>query len=236
MKKVFVFLTLLVLIIGCTACALAPKETLEEYRARIKEEYINESARAEKGGIVFLGDSITDGYDTNKYYRDYKVYNRGITSDTSADLLDRLQSTCLIMQPKIIVLLIGINNLGVNTDLLYNDTERILQEIFKANSDTQVIVQSLYPLNKTTSDKFTGYQGTIDNAMVDEYNKRLLTLCNRYCCYYVDMNKELADAKGDFDIKYTSDGLHPNKEGYKVITNKLKPLINSLAKECGIIK
>lgn len=234
MKKILIAATLVVMLFSFAACG--NKETMEQYRERRKLEYIQESASAEKGGIVFLGDSITDGYPLDKFYTDYKVINRGITSDTTADVLARLENTCLIMQPKIIVLLIGVNNLGADISAVVNDIEKILKAIFAASSDTKVVLQSLYPLNKTQSKGFSGYQGTIDNSMVINCNKAIKPLAEKYGFIYADVYSALLDENLNFAKKYTGDGLHPNSEGYAVVTTVLKPIVDSLAKQLGITK
>ena len=65
--------------------------------------------------IDFVGDSITEGYDINRYYKNYRVANRGISGDTTDMLLTRTEVSAFDLEPKVINLLIGTNNLGPGT-------------------------------------------------------------------------------------------------------------------------
>ena len=63
-----------------------------------------------KGGIIFVGDSLTDNYNVYEYYKGYDVYNRGIGGDTTIGLLKRMNESVYDLKPSIVVLLIGIND------------------------------------------------------------------------------------------------------------------------------
>ena len=61
--------------------------------------------------VVFLGDSLTEGYDLKTYYPEYNVVNRGIGGDTTFGLEKRLQVSAYDINPKMVMMLIGVNNL-----------------------------------------------------------------------------------------------------------------------------
>ena len=73
--------------------------------------------------IDFVGDSITEGYDVKSFYKEYKVANRGISGDTTDMLLTRMDVSAFDLQPIVISLMIGTNNL----DTCMNNYDAILQ-------------------------------------------------------------------------------------------------------------
>jgi hypothetical protein len=82
----------------------------EEYYANKLVVYAekNESYSDYEVDVAFIGDSLTDGYDVERYYSEYKVENRGIAGDTTHGLLARLDVSVYQLKPKVIVMLIGV--------------------------------------------------------------------------------------------------------------------------------
>ena len=74
-------------------------------------------ATADAGAVVFLGDSITQGWgEPGKYFPKYRCANRGISGDTTRGILYRLQEDVLALHPAAVVLLIGTNDIGIGAD------------------------------------------------------------------------------------------------------------------------
>ena len=92
----------------------------EEKTRRYQTE--NEAYADYQVDVAFLGDSLTDGYDLERYYPQFLVCNRGIGGDTTFDLEARLQVSVYDLKPKVAVVLIGANNLST----MFQNYEAIL--------------------------------------------------------------------------------------------------------------
>ena len=106
------------------------------------------TADKDKGAVVFLGDSITQGwYALANAFPNLKVANRGIGGDTTRGVLYRLKADVLDLDPKAIVLLIGTNDIGngANPEDVADNLEAIIQEIKKFNPHLPVVVCEVMP-------------------------------------------------------------------------------------------
>ncbi len=99
--------------------------------------------------IVFLGNSITEGFYVYKRFPNYLKYNRGISGDMTTGILERLDQI-ICYKPKIIVIMIGINDLSRNRDVndIIENYRKILQEISSETPTTKIIVESILPIRK----------------------------------------------------------------------------------------
>ena len=166
--------------------------------------------------VAFIGDSITDGYDIKTYYPQLNAVNRGIGGDTTTGVLNRLKVSLYDISPKVIVMCIGGNNL----DSMMENYDDILQGIKDNLPNSKVIVCSLYPTAYLFSDR---------NEQILSINAELKTLTQSFNYAYYDMYSIMVDGETkQFDLDYTSDGLHPNKLAYEKITEALTPVITSL--------
>ena len=129
--------------------------------------------------------------------------------------------------PSEVVLLIGINNYLFDEDSIdtvMNDIKEIVENIHKELPYTKIIVQSLYPINDDWRIKKHPEVPTANilTEKILESNKQLKEYCKEKKYTYVDMFKELSNTNNEFSREYTDDGLHPNENGYKKITEVLK--------------
>ncbi|MCK7487993.1 MAG: GDSL-type esterase/lipase family protein [Bacillus subtilis] len=108
--------------------------------------------RLPKGGVVFLGDSITDLYPLQTYFPERVLINRGIGGDTTTGLLERLDDTVIVLEPTVLVLLIGVNDLslGRSVEAIAADYATILDRLKTALPDLVIYVVSVYPVNGST--------------------------------------------------------------------------------------
>ncbi len=158
--------------------------------------------------IDFLGDSITEKYDVNKYYPEYKVANRGISGDTTSMMIYRLDISAVLLEPKVISLLIGTNNL----DTCMDHYETILSCFSEQIPDTKVAVISILPR-----------RGDSECQKIKENNIEIKSLAEKYGYTYVDLyDKFTKDNKVNESL--FKDGLHPNEKGYQLLTDNLKPV------------
>jgi lysophospholipase L1-like esterase len=177
----------------------------------------------ENGAVVFLGDSITQGWKTlAKDFPDIKVVNRGIGGDTTRGVLYRLNADVLALKPAAVVLLIGINDIGLGgkpEDIAYN-IKAILQAMKRSNPHMPVIVCKVMP--SSTRQNRPADQIEQLNALVDEMVKSdpQFIRCDTWSIY--------ADQNGECQKEEFPDLLHPNAIGYAKWADTLKPIFARL--------
>ena len=173
-----------------------------------------------KESIVFLGDSITSRCDLNKYFPNYNVYNSGIAGNMTKDILDNMENRVFAYNPTKVFILIGTNDLvysGLDNDGIKNNIEEIINKIYEKNSNIKIYLESIYPVNNSINKEIVE---TRTNDNIKDLNNKIEKICNNKCTY-INMYDNLTDKNGNMKRIYTVDGLHLNKIGYKVITNKL---------------
>ena len=201
-----------------------PRKIKDEENSRLWEEYYQqkishfqeENKILENVDVVFIGDSLTEGYDVENYYSEYNVVNRGIGGDRTYTLEDRLQVSLFDLQPKVAVMLIGGNNLGT----MFDDYENIIIKLKNNLPQSDVIILSLTALGKSLKDK---------NALVQKNNKEIFALAKKYNLHYIDLFSPLYDSgTGEIVSEYTTDGAHLTEKGYDVLTGQIKPVIDEI--------
>lgn len=189
-----------------------PFNFVEYYNKKI-EIYAEENKTANNIDVAFIGDSITDHYDVKQYYPEINVLNRGICGDTTFGVENRLEVSLYDVNPKIVVMLIGINNL----DTMLENYETLITKIQSNLPDTKLFIMSLLPNSKGLSYR---------NEQIVENNVVLQNLANTYGCKYINMYDKLLDeTTNELNNSYNNDGLHPNAKGYEVMTEFLKPIL-----------
>jgi lysophospholipase L1-like esterase len=180
------------------------------------------TASNDVGAVVFLGDSITEGWSTlARDFPNLKVANRGIGGDITSGVMFRLQYDVLDLHPAGIVLLIGTNDLGNNGDPadVADNTKEILLAIKKFNPNLKVIVCKVMPRSDGGGPRFDAKIKKL-NALVEDFVKTEpnFTLCDTYSIFADDQgNPNLTDFKPDH--------LHLNAAGYAVWKAALDPVL-----------
>ena len=180
-----------------------------------------------KGQIVFIGDSITDGYPLDAYYHDLSlaVYNRGIGGDTTTGVLKRLQTSLFDLEPAKIIMMIGINDINLkrtNDEIMQNYTA-ILDEIKKKAPTAQVILESVLPMNAIV--EAYGINLAVATEQIKDLNTRIKATATARALLFVDLFPHFADENDHLIASYSEDGLHPNAAGYAVWNSVLHPLL-----------
>jgi len=208
------------------------KTAKTEYNAEKKNKMINyehlNMHYCKKNQTVLAGDSITEILNHTELYADYinqtgtAVYNRGISGDTSDRLLERFEKNVLNIEPKNIVLLIGTNDFGygLTMDNTVENVDKMLSETLKKCPDTNIILQSVYPV----STEMRSYDKK-KNKAIPVLNKRLKDIANKHGVTFVDLTDILSDHNGNLKEKYTYDGLHPTVFGFEAVVREIIPLL-----------
>lgn len=170
--------------------------------------------------IVFLGDSLTEFYDLEKFYPDSRIVNSGIGGNITDNILDDMQERIYQYNPSKIFLLIGTNDLqqGKSVDEIFDNIKKILVGIKNNRPKAELYVESLYPVNREI--KNNGAQNR-HNEEIKEVNEKIEAYCNKENITYIDMYSLLEDENGNLKEEYTQEGLHLSEEGYRVVTEKI---------------
>lgn len=170
-----------------------------------------------KVDVVFLGDSLTEGYNTNYYYSEYVTLNRGIGGDTTFGLEKRLDVSAYQVKPKVVVMLIGANNFKT----MLQNYEDIIRQLKINLPDSEIVCLSLTAMG--------GEHWGRNNDIAIENNKEIKKIAEAYNCHFIDLFTPLFDkTTNEVYEGYTVDGGHFTRLGYDIITSLIKPKIKLL--------
>ena len=177
--------------------------------------------------VVFMGDSITDGWDNegNGGFFPGKPYvNRGISGQTTPQMLIRFRPDVIALKPKVVVILAGTNDIAGNTGPVtleaIEDNLTSMAELARANG-IRVVFSSLLPVSDYEKNK-EGKQIIRTVQRPPEQIKALNEWMKRYAAAnkmtYLDYYSAMIDDKGFLKDELSNDGLHPNVKGYEVMS------------------
>lgn len=214
-----------------------PGAVFQEYYNNKCQSYSVQNANLAKGQIVFIGDSITDLYILDDHYADLPLasYNRGIGGDTTAGVLDRLQVSIFDIQPSVVVLMIGSNDIngGIDSDEILQRYEAIIDSIYTALPEVDLYCMSIIPQNKDL-ETYTEIRVDKTTSAILAINPRIQALAESKDAIYLDLFSLLADENNLLIQDYSDDGIHLNNNGLSVWTALLKPyLMDSLAENAA---
>ena len=168
--------------------------------------------------VVLMGDSITDGWGRKygKFFPGKPYINRGISGQTTPQMLIRFRPDVLAHKPRVVVILAGTNDIAGNTGPM--SLEEIqgnlasMAELAKANG-IKVVMSSVMPVSDYIRPQTPRRPNEQIRALNDWIKK--YTAANGHV--YLDYYSAMLDDKGVFKQELTYDGLHPNDAGYDVM-------------------
>lgn len=170
--------------------------------------------------VVFLGDSITDGWDLAKFFPGKPYINRGIGGQVTTQMLVRFNADVVALHPTAVVILGGINDLTgalqVESTAQIEANYRAMAQLAEVNG-IKPIFTALTPLNNYTDNARTMLDER-DPRLIAELNRWLADFCAEHHYGFIDYGPALRDAKGMLAARFTSDGLHPNDAAHEVMT------------------
>ncbi|MFM2092973.1 MAG: hypothetical protein RIS70_97 [Planctomycetota bacterium] len=176
---------------------------------------------ADQKAVVFLGDSITQGWGDNVggSFPTLKVANRGISGDTTRGMLVRLTDDVLKLHPAGVVMLMGTNDLeeGADAATIAGNIQLILEALKKHNAKMPITVCRVFPAS--ASKKRPADQIKAINSAIAEVAKSYpqVTLVDTWTLF--------ADEKGDAKPAEFPDLLHPNQAGYVKWAAAIRPVL-----------
>lgn len=170
---------------------------------------------------IFLGDSLIQNGEWSELLNNPNVLNRGITGQWSSVLKSRLGSIFATGQPGRIFLMTGINDLKARApEESASTVSSILKELQRLTPQSDVIVQSVLPINNRLHD--TGRS----NIQIERLNVLLRQLCESHHCTYLDLNSHFKNEHGRLNPAFSYDGVHLNGKGYIHWRQQLLPLLD----------
>lgn len=173
--------------------------------------------------VVFMGNSITIGWINSRpeFFEGKPWINRGISGQTTPQMLIRFRQDVIELKPKVVVILAGTNdiagNTGPSTLEMIIDNIKGMAEMAHAN-DIKVILSTTLPAYD-----YPWKPGLEPAPKIVALNKMIRTYCEDTGHIYLDYFSAMADERNGLPKKYASDEVHPTKEGYAV----MEPLVES---------
>jgi lysophospholipase L1-like esterase len=212
------------------AAVKTPEQMAKEYAAwaKIRDDWPNlaryRDANAKLGPpaasenrVVFMGNSITDSWirDSPDFFKGKPYIDRGISGQTSPQMLARFRADVIALKPRVVVILAGINdiagNTGPSTLEMIEDNIASMTELAKANG-IRVVLSSILP-----AFDFPWKQGMQPAEKVVAVNSWIKSYASKNNSVYLDFFSAFADERKGMPLKYSADGIHPNKDGYKIM-------------------
>lgn len=198
------------------------------------QKHAEDIQATEKGDIdvIFLGDSITDGWNGEIWSKEIALLNAvnfGIGGDLTQNVLWRLNNgTIGKLDPKVVSILIGVNNLGHYESTTPRDVflgvEAIVNKALVAFPNAQIILQAVFPYGQFSHDE--------NRIRVKNSNKLVASLAQNPRVDFYDFGVLFLTENGDISKNIMSDFLHPTAVGYRIYADVLLPKIKaSLAKK-----
>ncbi len=183
--------------------------------------------------IVFIGDSITQGWEKDgaevwrHHYAERHALALGFGGDRTENVLWRLQHGEIDgISPKVAVMMIGTNNTGHRAEdpqTTAKGIKRLIQEIRQRMPKTKVLLLAIFPRGEKPDDFLRGLN--------ERVNKIIAGYADGQSVYFLDINDALLNRDGTLDRAIMPDLLHPNAKGYAIWQRAMDPTLQGLLKQ-----
>ena len=176
--------------------------------------------------VVFMGDSITDSWPgIGTYFSRHPYVGRGISGQTTPQMLIRFQPDVIALQPRVVVILAGTNDIAGNTGpydpALTHDCLASMVELAQQHG-IRVVLASVLPAYD-----YPWRPGLQPAPKIVALNVWLKDFAVRHGCTYLDYFTAMADERAGLPLAYSQDGVHPNTAGYAVMERLAEEAIAS---------
>lgn len=199
-----------------------------EYYDRLRAEH--EDQDTPENAIVFLGNSLTERGSWETYFPEHQIVNRGIGGDIFAGIIDRL-GKILQDKPAAIFIMAGANDIlfhNVSDADFLSQYTQLIDRIEEQSPQSQVILQSVLPVNETTNPENTFLREK--NARILACNDVLKQLARHRNLPYIDIHAQTTE-NGQLSPQFTTDGVHLSSLGYQQWRTALTSTIDTLKPE-----
>jgi lysophospholipase L1-like esterase len=177
--------------------------------------------------LIFDGDSITDFWQSRskfvwaKHYGKLNAFDFGIAGDKTQNMLWRLQNGQVDnLHPKLIVVLIGINNSGdgLKATQIADGIKAVVEEYRKRCPDAAILLQGIFPRGQSPTDPA--------RAQVKAVNQIISQFADGKNVIYIDFGDKFLEPDGTISANTMSDFLHPTAKGYQIWADAIQPIID----------
>ncbi len=167
--------------------------------------------------VVFYGDSITDAWIevVPEFFQGKAYLDRGISGQTTPQMLVRMQQDVVALQPRVVVILAGTNdiagNTGPSTPEMIEDNFKSMVEIARA-SGIQPVIASILPASN-----YPWKPGMNPGPIIVALNLWLKSYAEKNGLIYLDYYSAMVNDKMGLPANLSKDGVHPNKDGYAIM-------------------
>jgi lysophospholipase L1-like esterase len=173
--------------------------------------------------VVFLGDSITDGWRLESAFPGKPYINRGISGQTTPQMLVRFRPDVIALKPKVVVILAGTNDLAGNTGPMtleaIEDNLVSIVDLARQNG-IKVVLASVMPVSdygKANDGKPLTQTTRRPPEKIKALNEWIMKFAAERKLVYLDYFSATVDNKGFLKSELSGDGLHPNAAGYEIM-------------------
>ena len=190
----------------------------------------NAALKPENNRVVFMGNSITDAW--IKYSPDFFAKNnyvdRGISGQTTPQMVVRFRQDVIDLNPKVVVILAGINDIAGNTGpsslKMIEDNIASMAQLAKANG-IKVVLSSVLP---AIAFPWRPEINPVDKII--DLNKWIKAYAQKNKFIYLNYYSSMADERKGLNTAISKDGVHPNLAGYKIMEPLAKKAISMALK------
>jgi len=196
----------------------------ESFNASVEWDGDTRTVNITSAPIVFLGDSITENYQLNEYFKDVNVnmINKGVNANITLDVLRRLDDV-VSLKPSKIFIMIGTNDVwgGFPDEFIISNYTSILDRIKQECPFTKIYVQSIVPMG--ANQLAANIMASIEK--IDRLNNELAAISEVNGYNYIDIGVLFKDSKGELAPVYTTDGIHLSAKAYELWTQTIKSMV-----------
>jgi lysophospholipase L1-like esterase len=197
-----------------------------------------ERGKAGPIGLLFLGDSITDGWSKapevwKEYYERYQPANFGIGGDSTQHVIWRIENGELDgIKPRVVVLMLGTNNTTAHTaEQIAAADKKIVGMIRARLPETKILLLGIFPRGPRMNHNGSPDSGVKRMEIIRAVNAELAKLDDGKHVRFLDITPKFLGPDGKIPDSIMPDQLHPNLEGYKIWAAAMHPLLEEMMKE-----
>jgi lysophospholipase L1-like esterase len=199
----------------------------------ISAEQVSEP-QSSRQRVVFLGDSRAQSWTFPSGVEQFEFYNRGIGNQTSVQVLARFEEHVATLEPDVVVIQVGVNDLKMiplfpesREEIIANCSANIEQMIGRSlELDAVVVLVTIFPLGEVPLERRLFWSEDVGVA-IEEVNATISSL-EQDGVVVLDSGVVLADESGQVRERYSQDLLHLSESGYEVLNEVLVPILNAL--------
>ena len=197
---------------------------LSRYDDKNKEVVIDQN----EDRVVFMGNSITEGWKNQmpNMFDNQTFINRGISGQTTPQMLLRFRTDVIELKPEVVVILAGTNDIAGNTPL--RDLEAVAGNLasmceLAKHHNIKVVLCSVLPASD-----YPWRPGKNPDTQIPILNKLIRDYAEEEDFYFLDYFNFMTDGNNGLKTNYGSDGVHPNIEGYRVMRKMVLKAIDEI--------